>query len=44
MTKIQELGGIELLPDAALTLILHLQITICFDSWPISCVEEISET
>ena len=25
-------------------LILCLQITICFDSWPISCVEEISKT
>ena len=25
-------------------LMLHLQITICFDTWPISCVEEISKT
>ena len=24
-------------------LILRLQITICFDTWPISCVEEISK-
>ena len=42
MTKIQKLGGIELLPHPAL--ILRLQITIGFDPWPISCVEEISKT
>ena len=43
MTKIQELGGIELLPQPA-TLILRFQIIICFNPRPISCVEVISKT
>ena len=38
---IQKLGGIELLSRPAL--ILRLQITICFDPWPISWAEEISK-
>ena len=40
MTKIQELEGIELLHIHHTVLILHLQIAICFDPWPISCVKK----
>ena len=41
MTKIWELRGIGLLPHPHTALILCLQITICSDPWPISCVKEI---
>ena len=44
LTKIQKLWGIELLSHPAYSPDLRLQITICFDPWPISCVEEISKT